>query len=281
MSIADKLTTIAENEQRVFEAGQNAGYDTGYTSALDKFCPEFEESGEVVTVVPLEESPVTIVSHVSGSASGVTLEHCKQLFDPTNESEFYAAYLREADNAWTGNASSFSVRVPCKPNTTYYIFNKSTQNAVFRAACVEVSYVAVADETSGQYASVQAFNLVSNSTNAMLTLTTTANAKYLVVQVSATTKDATIQTLVVTDGITETHVDFGKTVSGGSFNWETGVLTDGSGNTTQLAPQNIEVFDGMNSYHSSTGNTTVSGRTDPIALLEALTDTILLMGSDI
>lgn len=272
---ADKLTTIAENEQRV--------YDAGYTAALDKFCPEFEESGEVVTVVPLKETPTTIVSHVSGSASGVTLEHCRQIFDKTNESEIYRAYIRESDKIWTYNSGSFSVRIPCKPNTTYYVHHKNSANIVFRVAYVNVED-AIGDvkaDGSGLWTDISVYGVVSNSTNARITITTGADAKYLVVQLSAATFYESINTLVVTDGITETHVDFGKNVSGGSFNWNTGVLTDGSGNITQLTPQTVEVFDGMNSYHSSTGNTTVSGRTDPIALLEALTDTILLMGSDI
>ena len=32
MSIADKLTAIAENEQKVYGAGYNAGYSEGYSS---------------------------------------------------------------------------------------------------------------------------------------------------------------------------------------------------------------------------------------------------------
>ena len=35
MSIAEKLTTIAENEQKVYNAGRNRGYSDGYTYGMD------------------------------------------------------------------------------------------------------------------------------------------------------------------------------------------------------------------------------------------------------
>jgi hypothetical protein len=46
MSIADKLVTIAENEQRVYEAGQNKGYEEGHSAGYNDGFTDGYRDGE-------------------------------------------------------------------------------------------------------------------------------------------------------------------------------------------------------------------------------------------
>ena len=56
MSIAEKLTTVAENQQKV--------YDAGFKKAIDRYCPESTESGAVVEYKPFEGHLLKVVSNI-------------------------------------------------------------------------------------------------------------------------------------------------------------------------------------------------------------------------
>ena len=62
MSIAEKLTTVAENQQKV--------YDAGYRVAIDRYCPVFADSGAVVECNPVENYPLNVVSDIEPIQSG-------------------------------------------------------------------------------------------------------------------------------------------------------------------------------------------------------------------
>lgn len=83
----------------------------------------------------------------------------------------------------------------------------------------------------------------------------------------------------------------------GSYNWTTGVLTDDAGNLYQhdletdtfemideestAAVRNIHAFPGVNTLASDCGDTQVSGRVDPVAIIEKLTNAIVALGGNI
>lgn len=46
MSIAEKLTAIAENEPKVYQAGKKEGYDEGQQAAYDSFWDTYQQNGE-------------------------------------------------------------------------------------------------------------------------------------------------------------------------------------------------------------------------------------------
>ena len=54
MSIADKLTVIAENTPKV--------YDAGYKKAVETLCPPINETGMVVQCCPIEGYPLTVAA---------------------------------------------------------------------------------------------------------------------------------------------------------------------------------------------------------------------------
>ena len=79
----------------------------------------------------------------------------------------------------------------------------------------------------------------------------------------------------------EFTIDLGQTVYGGSYNWQTGVLTDQDGVVTQVEAQRIPALSGTNTIYSDTGDTTVTGRADPTAVIEKLKSAIIALGGNI
>lgn len=83
----------------------------------------------------------------------------------------------------------------------------------------------------------------------------------------------------------------------GSYNWMTGVLTNDAGNFYQHDPEtdtfemideestavvrNIHAFPGVNALISDCGDTAVSGRADPVAIIDKLTNAIIALGGNV
>ena len=99
MSIAEKLTTIAENQQRVYDKGYDKGYfdgeDEGYTegytrgydNAIYDICPEFEERGNAVMCFPMDEMKVEAFLDVGVTA---TVTRCgKNILDVQNTGVYH------------------------------------------------------------------------------------------------------------------------------------------------------------------------------------------------
>ena len=110
-------------------------------------------------------------------------------------------------------------------------------------------------------------------------------------------------------------VDLGQTVYGGSLDWKAGVLTVTHGNiesytgeevpegwvsstgdlsegaqvvyslatpvVVQLTPTEVLALAGPNYLYSNTGDTTVTGRADPAAVMEKLTNAIIALGGNV
>lgn len=106
MSIAEKLTTVAENQQRVYDAGYGTGYETGHAAgyelgevngwtdgkdegyaegldigikrgveqgkqeSIERYCPVLTESGASVTCNPVENYPLNVVSGITPIQAG-------------------------------------------------------------------------------------------------------------------------------------------------------------------------------------------------------------------
>ena len=113
----------------------------------------------------------------------------------------------------------------------------------------------------------------------------------------------------------EITLDLGQTVYGGNLDWKTGLLTITKGNiesyagedvpdgwisstgelstgaqvvypiaesvTVQLTPQEILSLSGTNTLYSDTGDTDVSGKADPTAVIEKLTNAIIALGGNV
>ena len=96
MSIADKLTTIAENTQKV--------YDAGYKKAVVTLCPPIDERGTLVQCNPLEGEQITIDVGDSGIEVSVTI--CgKNLYNPIKYPLVDGYYINKGSGAVAGGGS--------------------------------------------------------------------------------------------------------------------------------------------------------------------------------
>jgi len=92
--------------------------------------------------------------------------NCKNLFNKNNVNKLNA-YFNESTQTITSNSSNRTLYIPCKPNTTYTITIPNTTGAY----------------AIGYTSSLPALNTsVSGVSNTLKTITTDANAKYLVMR---------------------------------------------------------------------------------------------------
>lgn len=105
MSIADKLTTIAENTPKVYEAG--------YKKAVEELCPPINESGLVVQCCPLEGTELSVTwdeeieqVHICG----------KNLFNASRYPLVENQIIRHASGTYASSSvfSATEEYVPCK-----------------------------------------------------------------------------------------------------------------------------------------------------------------------
>ena len=121
MNISEKLITIAENEQKIYNKG-----------ALD-YSPQETVSGEAIAITdisPVEHNMAVKVSGVEDLGSVKVYEQGKNWFDKNNY-EMITAYVSTA-LMWEFSGDSKSLRIPCKPNTTYTVSGDNPNNTIFR-----------------------------------------------------------------------------------------------------------------------------------------------------
>lgn len=77
--------------------------------------------------------------------------------------------------------------------------------------------------------------------------------------------------------------DYDTTYLYGSYNWTTGVLTDADNDRieVQFEPNPMSAHSGVNTFISTTGETTVKGKKDPIKIIETLTNAIIALGGTV
>ena len=257
---------------------------------LDRLCLPIRETGPAVVCQPVEGYPLEVVSAIGeGGHSGVTLWHGGQnLFDfvgkLTQDSIVSSiggvnAQLQDGVlRVWGANNSADYKNVLQSPRFgdydypfpagTYSVPNGLTVQLRDNVTANQINY------------------------NGTFTLDKTWYLVYFYVTTRPNTPVDMVIPLMMVAGSEkptayepyrgQTHtVEFGKTVYGGSYDWTKGVLTDENGNETQLTPTELPALPGTNTLYSNTGDTTVTGRTDPAATVERLTNAIVALGGNL
>ena len=266
MSIAEKLTTIAENQQRVYDKGyfdgEDYGYTDGYTKGYDNaiidVCPMFEERGNAVMCFPMDEMEVQAFLDVGVTA---TVTRCgKNLFDKNN----YTKIDVYPTSSSFESAANRSVLFEVIPNTTYTV--KHNLPAIIRLG------TSVEFPSSGGKVSV--FVARNTSIVGALTITTGENDRWMVIQVltnSEASKGMTVEQCVETLQVEYSH----KSTSYEPYNGETFTITDGE-------RIHITALDGANCLTiDNDGIIEVSGFANASALLDYVTTEIISLGADI
>lgn len=235
---------------------------------IDRLCPAFSASGPAVRCTPVAGYPLQVVSAVE-EADTVTLQRCGKNIIPYP----YAFPTRTSNGVTFTDNGDGSITV----NGT------ATANAYHNLIPIGGIYLGPdyvrTDSAGTAVKNNYAFSLLNGTTG--LELVYQANGVLFIQVIKDTAWENVTVWPQVECGTAVTEyepyrgekftADFGQTVYGGTYDWAKGILTDADGNETQLTPQQIPALSGVNTLMGDTGNTTVTGRADLPALLEALT----------
>lgn len=130
----------------------------------------------------------------SGGSAG------KNKFDKNNYSVI-KAYLAANETQWLPDSSSSSARISCKPNTTYTISVQDTSVTLLRVAVTDSEAVPAASKP------VTVYNEVRRTNTDPITVTTGANAKYIVVQMNNGLFTSAAEGLQMEEGATATSFE--------------------------------------------------------------------------
>ena len=269
-------------------------------NTVDKLCPSFEITGDYVECEPLEGYPLEVVSTINEKADGsawnsITLHQSgKNLINVAD-----LLYNRELLNSSgvIGVAEGWYVTawIPVFPSTTYTI---SGTSSAFRAEADEnLKNVSGSNfdpkrtfTTTEKTRYVRFNSKINGYSTPQLELGNIATAYEPYKELRTFTVD--IPTL--SDGDNNYELLFG------SYNWRTGVLDSGKNglyqhnledgsfayieNIQNYVPpivRNIPALPGTNYLYSDCGDTEVKGKSDPVKIIEKLTNAILSLGGNV
>lgn len=269
--------TIQEEALRLRQNIENL-----YTKTVEKLCPEFSITGEHIVFMPVENYPLGLVSTLPASETGYTKLTLyllgKNLLVPnaTSKTASGVTFTVNEDNSITVNGTATA--------EIYYELGKVMYIAGY-------SYIISGCADGGSstskycvYVAHEGNNIYDVGKGASLTAVADKNNTHrILIKKGCTVDNLVFRPMVrmasINDGAYEKYsdadnrsftVDFGKTVYGGSFDWITGILTDENGETTKLESPLVTSLPGINTLRTSAGTVTVSGRSDPIAVINDL-----------
>jgi hypothetical protein len=281
MSIAEKLTTVAENQPKV--------YDAGFKKAIERYAPEFTESGASVVCYPVEGFPLNVISQITPMQAG------------------------------SGDPSPTNVR-PLSAHTAVKVtIANDTESAEYNTEFGQAVYAGTFDWSTGLLTLTHKMYTVTGDelwyAGGSGVYTTTVNDEGILADsVQGTTNIygfcshvhntggplswSYLHKVNVTRGI-----EFGKFADGfwgedlktiTVDKWKSYVKAQASAGTpiqivyrlnepitVQLTPQEIIGMSGTNTIHSDTGDTTVTGKGDGVAIVAELKDIIISLGGEV
>lgn len=282
MSVADKSLIMSANNVNIAEK-QRRVYDAGHKAAIERYCPEFTESGAVVECYPVEGFPLNVVSNITPIQSG------------------------------SGEASPTNIRPIIARNSVKVTIANETESAEYNAEFGQGVYAGTFDFSTGLLTLTHEM-LTLTGTESGWTSSGTANILNYGMLGGASQVDSAIygwcsHAPTVTTGnftwndIRKTHAKYdGIIVRAAYFGladnsvqpWKDYLVEQADKGTpvqilfeletpltVQLTPQEILALSGTNTIQSDTGNTTVTGKGDGSAMFAQLKDTIISLGGEV
>lgn len=236
----------------------NIGLDAWSSkNTVDKLCPGFTESGAMVTCEPVGGCPLTVQAEESATAITRT---GKNLF---NELAFYEAngFEQQADGSWYGySPTSYEPTVTVFENTTgipgQFTFSAETLSPNNTNACL--IYWEYTDGTDG-YGGITGYDTMKYKT-------ATSNA-------SKTVKRVKI--IYQTRGyyyIKNAQLEYGAAAT---------AYAPYKAPETFAPGETVPALEGVNTLWADSGEITVTGKADPTAVIEKLTNAIIALGGNI
>lgn len=270
-------------------------------NTVDKLCPSFTASGSAVTCEPVEGYPLEVVSTINDKGDyweSITLRQSgKNLFDKTKYPFNPKNWINQNTGAVVGGDNGYSCTVDYIPIS--HLRGKTiTLNHTPGGSSPGMAFY----DGNKIYISGKKGSAVVVPDTAVYMRFTVDNAyadgedvQWEVGSVATAYEPYKGQTLTADfANLYEAHVLFG------SYNWQTGVLDTGDDGYYQHDPatdtftiidnpsayvpptvRNIYPVVGENCFYSDCGNTTVSGKADPVAIINKLTNAILSLGGNV
>lgn len=162
-------------------------------------------------------------------------EGYRNYFDKDNVTRIYG--FIDSNNEWGYSAAAYSFRIACEPNTDYILSANNSSETIFRAGVTDSDSIPDTENVVSMYSVVRKIN-----TNNPITITTGANAKYIVVQFSFANSENSIQSLLVDKGTTlHPYVPYGT-------NYINLNVTDGVNSINKQIPLNDNFIGGIGNY---------------------------------
>lgn len=263
------------------------------TDLVERLCTPFSKTGLIATCHPVAGHPLHVVSQIQGNAICAKLMHCGANM----------LALKDGSHSWqpgvnveykngeiivTGIPKSNDVALSFYKDNFFGIqVNGSLTFSVDRPVEVARLELRIKTDIGGQLTKTIAKGKTSVSFTVngkiqsvyFLAIGATPNEPFeLHVKPQLQAGNAALPYEIFHGN--EYTADFGETVEAGTYDWTTGLLTvtAPTPHTKQLAPQQILPPSGMNTVYSSTGDTTVEGRVDPVYEKQQLRDAIVALG---
>lgn len=282
MSIAEKLTTVAENQQKV--------YDAGHKAAIERYAPEFTESGASVVCYPVEGFPIKVVSQItpiqagSGEPSPTNVRpitgHTSVTVHIENENGIVEQTAQLGQNVYAGSFdwSTGLLTLTHKMLTLTGEGDDSQTDWHQEDEQVVINYYHCGDAKQGTTALVGWCSHVPTTSDNGTSIAWDVLRKGYVGGYLRVAELTTFWGLP--DSTVATWLDFLKAQAAAGtpvqilYELETPI-------TVQLTPQEILALAGTNTVYSDTGDTTVKGKGDGVAMVEELKEIIISLGGEI
>ena len=264
-------------------------------NTVDKLCPSFDESGYAVRCEPVEGYPLKVVSTLPESDTGyteVSFKHGgKNIYDP----EAYSVPIRTTNNQVTRDGDVFTCDFTV--GNVYININNHASRVITPPGTYTISFVPVNATTFGLTVILYSLDRTQISfkqfSSSNVSYTFTVNDPFIVsiagntnahkgplsfkVQLEVGSVATDYEAYIAPD----VHTVSIPQIPGGSYDWETGKLTDTNGDVSYFEPQTIAGKPGVNTFVSDAGEIQVSGKADPVRVIEKLTNAIIALGGNI
>lgn len=266
---------------------------------IDRLCPGFTESGSAVVCEPVDGYPLEVVSTLDATDDGyasINLYHGGKNLIPKTEP---GTHTKNGTTFVLNSDGSVTISGTPTTNTTFNLaeFVPSSylrgKQLVVNNNVGESVYLAIhlfCDDNTDNW------NWLRGNRADSLTKVAPNNTKSITPSIIVlTTFDGDPVTFYpqLEFGAVDTEyegprdtrlltVDLsGFAVAGGSYNWTTGVLIDENGREIMVTQHGIYAHEGINTFASDCGSTQVTGKADPVAIIDKLTNAIIALGGNV
>lgn len=285
---------FSDGLEQGFAEGQAAGYSAGKAETVERYCPDFAVSGAVVKCYPVQDYPICVISHIvpvqdgSGDTSptnirpilGVT---CVNLYNENEEEETWNIRAEMGQPVYGGNYD-WNTGLLTLTHKMFTVTGKEnwTMAGTYGVMCTSVNGESIMGDSVQNIASP--FGYCSHaptgsdgkvSWNYIRKVSAARGLEVVGFANGNWGEDLREITVAKWKEYIKAQQDAGTPIQI-AYKLDAPL-------TIQLEREHLTPFGliGENTLYSDSGETTITGKSDPIALLEELTAEVVALGGEI